>query len=580
MTGKVYCDVLQYEDVKGMSCVLNGGLVDKRKLGIFYTPSEATRILCEWGIRTPEDHILEPSFGACGFLEASRDRLIELKCSAPGEQLFGCDIDPNAFSGYLIPKFGDSNPLKRFKREDFLRIEPGQFHIAQFDAVIGNPPYISYHNMSSDQRKSASELMQRGAYELDSKASLWAYFLVHSLDFLKPGGRIAWILPGSLLHAEYAGAVKELISKAFERSLIIQLGQRLFSAEGTEESTAVLLAEGWNRNAAGGTLKIEYAATLDDLQKIVTGWQRGEWEGKAYDSRAGSVLLSPAVSKCIQQIAEARKIYTLGDIANVLIGIVTGANKFFIINSETAQRWQLPQKALRLILSRFNIAAGLRLKTSDIKTLAEKNFRCLLVDTSDMQEDDLALKVYLWSFPEELKQKNVTFDKRNVWHQPDDGRLPDAFFPYMHHYGPRLVMNHAGVTSTNTVHRVFFKEECTKIKAMAASISLLSTYSQLSAEIEGRTYGSGALKHEPSEAKRISLILPDKLNNQEVKATYEVIDNLIRSDKHKEARQVADAFVLGDLLARQGERILKTMNSALREARTRRYDSSKSYGHV
>jgi adenine-specific DNA methylase len=554
--------------------VLNNELVERRKLGIFYTPSEATRILCQWGIRTSNDYILEPSFGACGFLEASRDRLINLNCPTPGEQLFGCDIDPNAFSDYLIPKFRDSNPLKRFKNEDFLRVHPGQFPIEQFDAVIGNPPYISYHNMSPEQRRSVSEVLQGKDYELDSKSSLWAYFLMHSLSFLKPGGRVAWILPGSLLHAEYAGAVKEIISASFERSLIIQLGQRLFSTEGTEESTVVLLAEGWSKK---GALKIDYALTLEDLQRIITDWQAGDWEGRNYDTRAGLALLSKPVLRALHQVTEVREVCMLGDIADVLIGIVTGANKFFIINHETSQRWHLSERFLKLILSRFNIAAGIRLKKSDLKALAEKNFRCLFVDTSDMQEDDIPLRVYLWSFSEEAKYNNVTFNKkRTVWHQPNDGRLPDAFFPYMHHYGPRLVINQAKVTSTNTVHRVFFKGECTKIKAMATSISLLSTYSQLSAEIEGRTYGSGALKHEPSEAKRINLIMPDNLNIQFVKETYKKVDELLRNNDHKEARRVADAFVLGDLANRRGEKILKTMNNALREARARRYDSSKS----
>jgi adenine-specific DNA methylase len=554
--------------------VLNNGLVDRRKLGIFYTPSEATRILCQWGIRTPKDYIFEPSFGACGFLEASRDRLADLNCPTPGEQLFGCDIDPNAFSDYLIPKFRESDPLNRFKNEDFLRVSPRQFPIDKFDTVIGNPPYISYHNMSSEQRKSVSELMQGLNYNLDSKASLWAYFLVHSLSFLKSGGRIAWILPGSLLHAEYAGAVKHIVSKNFERSLIIQLGQRLFSTEGTDESTVVLLAEGWSKE---GRLKIDYAATLDDLQRIINEWQSGEWDGRNYEARAGLALLPDSVLRTLNRISEEQEVCTLGEIADVLIGIVTGANKFFIINQVTARLWHLPEHSLKLILSRFNIAGGISLKTSDLKSLAKENFRCLLVDTSEMKEGDMPLKIYLWSFPEDIRCNNVTFNKkRTVWHQPDDGRVPDAFFPYMHHYGPRLVINQAKVTSTNTIHRVFFKKECSKIKALAASISLLSTYSQLSAEIEGRTYGSGALKHEPSEAKRIRLIMPRNLNARVVNETYKRIDKLLRNNNHKEARLIADAFVLGALVNRRGDKILKTMDKALRDARARRYDSSKS----
>lgn len=556
--------------------MLNVEFLERKKLGIFYTPSEATRILCQWAIRTPNDRILEPSFGACGFLEASRDRLVELKSLNPSKHLFGCDIDPQAFSAFLQPKFGDSDLQKRFIKKDFLRVTPEEFSLKKFDAVIGNPPYISYRNMSSAQRTSAAEALKHSDYSLDSKASLWAYFVAHGLNFLKPGGRIAWILPGSFLHAEYSGVIKDLISDNFERSLVIQLGQRLFSSEGTEENTAILLAEGWKRNFNRGTLKVDFASTLLDLQNVVSTWQAGKWEGKEYNTRIGYALLTNEVSKSICEIKERCETITLGDVADILIGIVTGANKFFVINQETAKQWNLPESSLKPILSKFNVATGIKLKPSDLKGFVTENFRCLLVDTSELKEEDLQLRVYLWTFPEKDKDENVTFQKREIWHQPNDGKIPDAFFPYMHHLGPRLVINNAGVTSTNTVHRVFFKPECNNTKAKASAISLLSTYGQLSAEIEGRIYGSGALRHEPSEAKRISLILPKNLNSREVEETFKNIDNLIRGNNHREVRKVADRFVLGDMPAKHSSRIIKIIDKALRAARARRYDSSES----
>ena len=45
-------------------------------------------------------------------------------------------------------------------------------------ADVGNPPYVSYQNMTSDQRLAAKSLDATG-FALHSKASLWAYFVVH-----------------------------------------------------------------------------------------------------------------------------------------------------------------------------------------------------------------------------------------------------------------------------------------------------------------------------------------------------------------------------------------------------------------
>ena len=187
--------------------------MERRELGIFYTPSEATRILCNWAIRTPVDLVLEPSFGACGFLEASRSRLRELASSNPTENLFGCDIDPRAFSEFLIPKFDDGNLAARFKNLDFLSITPEEFPVNAFDAIIGNPPYVSHHNISALRKKALADLMSLDI-PMDSKASLWAYFIVHSLKFLKVGGRIAWILPSSFLHADYSQPIRRRIAES------------------------------------------------------------------------------------------------------------------------------------------------------------------------------------------------------------------------------------------------------------------------------------------------------------------------------------------------------------------------------
>ena len=89
-------------------------LLEKKKHGIYYTPPEASKILCEWAIKSTDDKILEPSFGACGFLESSCAGLNELGNASPSLQLFGCDIDPKAFNGYLHSKFSDPKILERF----------------------------------------------------------------------------------------------------------------------------------------------------------------------------------------------------------------------------------------------------------------------------------------------------------------------------------------------------------------------------------------------------------------------------------------------------------------------------------
>lgn len=72
-------------------------MLDKRTNGIYYTPAEVSKALSEWAIASPEDRVLDPSFGGCCFLVSSHDRLRFLGARNPSAALFGCDTDPAAF---------------------------------------------------------------------------------------------------------------------------------------------------------------------------------------------------------------------------------------------------------------------------------------------------------------------------------------------------------------------------------------------------------------------------------------------------------------------------------------------------
>ena len=273
---------------------------DRKKFGIYYTPSVAARILCAWAIRSPDDLVLEPSFGACGFLEAACEGLKDVSAKWPQDNLFGCDIDPEAFTGYLEPRLGLRAEDGRFFLRDFLSVQPGDFARGPFDVVVGNPPYVSYHNMDADQRATSEVAVARAGFDGGPKSSLWAHFLIYAMTFLKGGGRMAWLLPSSFLYADYAARIREHVAERFERCLVVQLGQRLFLSEGTEESTAVLLAEGYISeggdtsvpNRLPGSILLDFAETLLELERSIEKWRRGWSEAKPFEGRAAAAYLS------------------------------------------------------------------------------------------------------------------------------------------------------------------------------------------------------------------------------------------------------------------------------------------------
>jgi hypothetical protein len=551
---------------------LHSGL-DKRKNGIFYTPPEVTRILCDWAIRSATDEILEPGFGGCEFLSSSKKRLLALNCSTPEENLFGCDVDLGAFD-YLSRIMKLEEKLGHFIRDDYLKIQPADFAVHSFVCALGNPPYVSHHNMSHEQRNSATAALEADGIRLKYKPSLWAYFVLHSLRFLRVGGRAAWVLPSSFLHADYATEVRDLLRERFRRSLAIVLGERLFLGEGTEERTVVLLCEGYCGEIGSGTMEVGFAQTLTELESIVSGWHRGIWKGESLNGKLGMALMDKAAAGLYRDLANRGWAKKLGDLCKIKIGLVTGANKFFVINKATAMSAKLPNNALSYVLAKFGDASGIIVLKKDMEKLRSANKRCLLVDTSSVNRVPRQLQNYLDGFSEDERKGVGTFSKRELWHQPNDGQTPDAFFPYMQHDGPAILLNRASITCTNTIHRIYFNDSVTRAQKKLAAISIQSTFSQLSAEIEGRSYGSGVLKHEPSEAARILLLLPAKVEECKVTEVFTRIDLLLRKGLKTQARAVADELVFSNCSERERRKYLTVLEQSLTDFRAKRMRSS------
>lgn len=538
---------------------------ERREKGIYYTPNDATRILCSWAIRDSNDRVLEPSFGACGFLEASCARLEELGCEDSCRQLYGCDLDEYAFESHLWPLFEDrSDLLERFFIEDFIAISPSDFD-TDFDAIIGNPPYVAHHRMSNAQKANLQVAFQDSPWDPGRRADLWAYFVLHSLRFLRHGGRITWILPGSSLHSDYAAIVRSVVGTRFRRSLAIQLGQKLFVSEGAQENTVVLLCDDYGQEGEG--LRLQYAATLADLKATIEHWETGEIVGELCSTRVQDAFLSSVARNTIAWIEGKLRVQPLSDFCIIRIGIVTGANPFFLFNSSRAKKYAMPAEFLRPLVPKFEIVAGLELTQGDLQSAVENGYSCLLVDTQDLDEEEVGpVQRYLATFDEEAKQKNHTFRKRSIWHRPDDGLVPCAFLSYMHEHGPRLALNTARTTSTNTVHRVFFHDGIDVVTQKAIAIALQSTFGQLCAEIEGRAYGSGVLKHEPSGARRIRLLLPLHLDERLTNETFMTIDRLFRMANHSEAQSMADRYVMSDLINDEGQAVFEQTKATLTES--------------
>lgn len=114
-----------------------------------FTPPELARFVARWAIRFPGDRVLEPACGEAEFLVAASDRLRSLGCkSAVAERnVVGCEVH-EASAEKAVGRLGALGCSANIVVSDFLRLAPDP----SFDVVIGNPPYVRFQSLSSDQK--------------------------------------------------------------------------------------------------------------------------------------------------------------------------------------------------------------------------------------------------------------------------------------------------------------------------------------------------------------------------------------------------------------------------------------------
>jgi hypothetical protein len=318
-------------------------------------------------------------------------------------------------------------------------------------------------------------------------------------------------------------------------------------------------------------MEIAYAAGVDELKTTIEEWESGIGKGNLLDTNPRLTFLPEDAQLVYTELSAMSTVKLLGKLCQIKIGIVSGANDFFIINSTTVKEIGLPRAILNPVLTRFNQTKGLLFTSDDLIQIEKDDRKCLLVDTTQITSIDGSVKSYLDGFPQE-RLKRTTFVRRmksGTWHRFNDNKIPDAFFPYMRTNGPTIVLNQAGVNCTNSIHRLYFNNEVGQLEKKAIAISILSSFSQLSAEIEGRTYGAGVLKFEPSEAMRIKILLPVSAY-QSTDSTFQLINKHLMEGKTDQARTLADDFIFMGIPKQQRERHKIILKNALIQASKQR----------
>jgi len=528
--------------------------------GGYYTPHVIARFLARWVLSARPSSLLEPSCGDGAFITAVRE------LGRQDVDFLGVERLPEeaAKSRRAVDGWAANADVLT---ADFLEWSLDAMSAgATFGGILGNPPYVRYQYLEPRDQVLSEQIFARQSLRFTRHTNAWVPFVIASVGLLEAGGRLAMVIPAEILHILHAGSLREFLVAQCQRILVIDPAQLLFDK--SLQGTVLLLLEKKRTDGEASegvcVLPMSDNAFLDrdpvpvfrDAQYLSGDVLRGKWM---------RVLLSPDELRVLDSAIELPGVRAFRDVATVDVGIVTGANAFFLVNDSVVSQYGLGEFTAPMF-GRSEHCPGVIYDDSMHEANRARGLPANFVALGTQPSESLAEgpKAYIARGEAQGLPQRYKCRIREPWYSvPSVYATPIGMLKRSSVF-PRLILNTAGAYTTDTAYRIKPKAEAPSLEALV--YSFVNSLTALTAELEGRHYGGGVLELVPSEIER--LVIPAV---EPRAGRLADLDRRIRS--HEEADQILveqDEVVLRAVGLGQHEReVIHQAWSRLRHRRLR-----------
>lgn len=531
--------------------------------GSYYTDELVAKCLAEWAIADGASRILEPSCGDGSFFRALRS----LRWGGPSRHVVGCEIDhKEATRGEEAMRAigaGDA----RLHVGDFLAWFLREADdVGRFDAVVGNPPFVRYQYLAEHLQSDSERIFARHGLRFTRHTNLWVPFVIASLELLRPGGRLALVVPAELLHVLHAEGLREMLLRECSRVLLLDPEEILFDE--TLQGVVLLLAEKRSASAPAdtrGELAVQRISGRTALKVPASDYfaRAAYVPANAVGVKWTLALLSAAERQLLLEMRTRAGVHTFARLADATVGIVTGANSFFLVPDAVVDAFELEPYVYPMFGRTHapGVVYDAALHSSNRRRGLPTNF---VLFPADLERAQLTAGAQRYLRDGESASLHTRYKCRirKPWYVvPSLAATPVAMLKRSHEF-PRLVLNTAKAQTTDTAYRV--TPRC-GISASNLVSCFVNSMTALSCELEGRFYGGGVLELVPSEIARV--IVPYVDDHADVAE----LDRMLRVGTSAETvLEAQDAAILGALgVERRDQKILRDAWLRLRNRRCR-----------
>jgi adenine-specific DNA-methyltransferase len=229
-------------------------LTDRKRLGQYMTPRALRERLLDRLELWPGMRVLDPGVGTGEFLRSLLER-------RPDAEAHGWDVDSTVLGVARAHVPGAHLTLRS-------ALDPHEGE--PFDLVLGNPPYF--------QVPATPELRRRFGSVVSGRPNVFALFFQAGLDVLRPGGRLAYVVPPLMNNGAYFEALREhLVARSAVEHLEIVRGAGHFTGANTAVQLLVLRKGAasdrhvFRREDGAGFRRVIFAEDTDRLRAATEG---------------------------------------------------------------------------------------------------------------------------------------------------------------------------------------------------------------------------------------------------------------------------------------------------------------------
>ncbi len=521
--------------------------------GHFATDPAITTALCRWAIQPhPADRlprVLDPATGSGVFLLTAVDRLAAIAPEKePADRLgniVGIDVDAVALAvtaRQLLAAVESPPKSLPLYEADFFSVEPGPTRTVsvtddvvtagQFDAVVGNPPYVRQETVDIDDAREhlatfgpeGTTPYLDGQRALSRRSDAYVYFLTHATQFLRDGGRLAVVVPAKWLTTRYGEPFQQFLSDHYRLCSVVGFGTRAFDDAFVD--TVLLLAERCTDAARRRETPVRFCR-LDEQVSVTTllslveaadvpgpermAVRQTEQHRTVTIRQARLVAAEPekltpyldAPAPFIRLLTDAT-LTPLGEFASVRRGIMTGANDFFFLDGDgpgesVANRFRRP--AIKSIRDVDGYAVTTDRTDREILDVHEyvttvqsetdgEDLETAVVDALKRDGYDGLATYVEWGECQGFHERSSCAG-RDVWFDLGDCSAPALFVPKFFDERVPVIGNPDGLLASNAVDCVWTGDA---VETRALLGVLNSTLTKAMLECWGRSEGGGALQ--------------------------------------------------------------------------------------